>query len=244
MQVTANNATGSALETSGATAAVPYATAVTLTSSANPAATGASVTLTASVSPVVNGGTVTFTQNGQSIPGCTPFTMTSEVVSVSCVGPFGQAGSYTITATYSGTGGWQGSSASLTQTVAGSSSSPSPVGVVIDGNPSSLVNSPTINYTESGSVTSTVCTLDGVGTSCSSTQAIFTNLAAGHHTFEVTVSGGGASADAEVSWVITTSTSIAKLTKKKSKSHKGHKKPQKHQKKPKKHRKKKTHNTR
>jgi outer membrane protein assembly factor BamB len=244
VQVTANNATGSALASSSATAEVPSSTTITITSSANPVATGVSVTLTAKISPALDGGTVAITQNGQAIPGCPPFAITDSVISVSCVGPFEQAGSYTITATYSGTGGWLGSSASLTQIVTGSSSSAAPVGVVLDGFPSSLVNSPVINYTESGPVTSTVCTIDAVATPCSSAQATLSNLATGHHIFAVTVSGGDGSAVAQVSWEITTSTQVAKVTGKKSKSHKKPKKKKKPTKdKPKKHKKKKTKKT-
>ena len=239
VQVIASNGTGSStLTDSAATAKVPIQTTVTLTSSPNPASTGTTVSLTASVSPQVSAGTLTFTENGQSIPGCPPFTLTPQLIDVSCVGPFEQAGTYIITATFSGYTGYMGSSASLTQTVTGSSSSvAAPVGVTIDGDPSSLVNSPTLTYTESGPVTSTACTLDGVVTQCSSTQATLANLTAGHHTFEVTVTGSGSSASAEVSWTIDTSTSIAKLTGKKSKSHKKSKKPKK-QRKHKKHKKK------
>jgi Bacterial Ig-like domain (group 3) len=242
VQIVANNVTGSALADSAATASVPRSTATTITSSANPAATGATVTLTASVPQVVNGGTLTITQNGQAIPGCPPITMTTSLIGVSCTGPFAQPGSYTITATYSGTSGWLGSSAWLTQTVTGSSTTPAAVGVAITANPSSLVNSPVIQYTESGPVTATLCTLDAIAAPCSSTQAAFTNLAGGTHVFAVTVSGaGGASALAQVTWTITTSTSTAKLTGRKITSHKKHKPPpkkhkpshKKHKKKPK-----------
>jgi hypothetical protein len=162
--------------------------------------------------------------------------MSASVISVSCVGPFEQAGSYTITATYSGSGDWLGSSASLTQVVTGSSDSGAPVGVVIAGFPSSLVNSPVIKYTESGPVTSTVCTIDAVTTPCSSAQATLANLKTGDHTFMVTVSGANASASSGIAWEITTSTSTAKVTGKKAKSHKKQKKTPK----PKKHKKKKT----
>jgi outer membrane protein assembly factor BamB len=237
VQVIASNATGSGtLLDSAATAKVPIQTTVTLTSSPNPATTGATVTLTASISPAISAGTLTFTQNGQSIPGCPPFTMTAELIDVSCVGPFEDAGTYTITATFSGYTGYMASSASLTQVVTGASpAAPAPVGVAISGFPSSLVNSPVINFTESGPVTSTVCTIDGVTTPCSSAQATLTNLASGHHIFAVTVSGTDASANAQISWDITTSTQVAKVTGKKSKAHK---KPKKKKHKPKKKKKK------
>ena len=227
--VTANNGTGSGLATSAATATVPYATSVTLTSSPNPAATGATVTLTASVSPAVNGGTLSFAENGQPIPGCTPFAMSSDLISVSCIGPFEQPGVYAITATYSGSAGWQGSSASLTQVITGNSLTQTivPVGVTIATSPSPLVNSPTIDYTESGPVTSTACMLDGVSTPCSTSAAVLSDLGAGQHTFEVAVSGTDVSASAQVSWVITTSTEVAKVTSHKSKSHKNKKKKKK-----------------
>ncbi|HEY1778740.1 MAG TPA: PQQ-binding-like beta-propeller repeat protein [Solirubrobacteraceae bacterium] len=247
VQISASNATGtSTLVDSAATAKIPIQTTVTLTASPNPASTGSIVTLTASVSPTVTAGTLTFTQNGQSIPGCPPFTMTAQLIDVSCVGPFEQAGTYIITATFSGYTGYTASSASLTQTITGASTptSTTPVGVVIKGFPSSLVNSPVINYSESGPVTSTTCTLDGGPTSCSSTQASFTDLAPGQHTFAVTVSGGDSSAVSQISWEITTSTQVAKVTGKKSKSAKKPKKKKKKKKpgshKSKKHRKKKT----
>lgn len=234
--VTANNSTGSALATSATTATVPGLTTIYIHSSANPVPVGTSVTLSAVLFPELNGGTLTITENGQAIPGCPPVATTISLLSLSCIGPFEQPGTYTITATFSGTTGWLGTSASLTQTVTGNApSAPAPVGVAIDGNPSSLVNSPVIKYSESGAVTSTACTMDGVATPCSSTQASFTNLPGGHHTFVVTVIGAGASADAQVAWVITTSTSIGTLTDKKTKPHKKHHKTKKPKPKPKKH---------
>jgi outer membrane protein assembly factor BamB len=229
--VTANNATGSAVATSTTTATVPALTTVYVHATPNPAAVGASVTLSAVLFPELNGGTLSITENGQAIPGCPPVATTVFLLAITCTGPFEQPGNYTITGTFSGTTGWLGDSASLTQVVTGTApSAPAPVAVAIDGNPSSLVNSPVIKYTETGPVASTTCTMDGNATPCSSTQAAFTNLPGGHHTFVVTVTGAGASADAQVAWKITTSTSIAKLTGKKSKSHKKHKKKKKHKK--------------
>jgi hypothetical protein len=229
--ITANNSTGSAVATSTTTATVPNLTTVYVHATPNPAAVGASVTLSAVLFPELNGGTLSITENGQAIPGCPPVATTVFLLAITCTGPFEQPGNYTISGTFSGTTGWLGDSASLTQVVTGTApSAPAPVVVAIDGNPSSLVNSPAIKYTESGPVTSTACTMDGLATPCSATQASFKNLPGGHHTFVVTVTGAGATADAQVSWEITTSTSIAKLTGKKSKSHKKptkkkHKKP-------------------
>ena len=169
--------------------------------------------------------------------------MTSQLLGVSCTGPISESGSYTIAATYSGDAAFTGSSATLTQTVTGTpSAAPAaadPVDVVIDANPPTTSASPTIIFTESGPVASTVCTIDGVGTPCSSSQAALTNLAAGHHTFQVTVSGGGASATAQVSWVLAPPAPLAntssaqskpvkhKKTTKKPKKHKKSKKPKK-----------------
>jgi len=232
--VTANNSTGSAVATSATTATVPALTTVYVHATPNPAAVGQSVTLSAVLFPELNGGTLSITENGQAIPGCPPVATTVFLLAITCTGPFEQPGNYTITGTFSGTTGWLGSSASLTQVVTGTApSAPAPVAVAIEGNPSSLVNSPIIHYTESGPVTSTTCTMDGKATTCNSTQASFKNLPGGHHTFVVTVTGAGASADAQVSWKITTSTSTAKVIGKKTKPHKKHKKHE--TKKPKKH---------
>jgi hypothetical protein len=245
--VTAHNFTGAAVATSATTATVPALSTVYVHATPNPAAVGTTVTLSAVLFPELNGGTLSITENGQAIPGCPAVATTVFLLAITCTGPFEQPGSYTITGSFSGTTGWLGSSASLTQVVTGAApaapAAPGAVDVTIDANPSSLVNSPVIRYTESGPVTSTVCTMDAVDVPCSSTQASFKNLAGGHHTFTVTVTGADASADAQVSWVITTSTSIAKVTGKKSKSakkpkKKKKKKPGSH--KPKKHHKKKT----
>jgi outer membrane protein assembly factor BamB len=242
VQVVATNATGAGKANSVPTATVPTPTAMTLTSSSNPLLAGATVTFEAIVSPNVNGGTLTFSLNGTAIAGCSG-ALGNGVIGARCIVPIDAAGQFTVTASYSGDSAYLASSASLTQTVTAAASQgtsapapalPTPVGVVINGNPPQTDSSPTITYTETGDVTSTVCTLDGIGTPCGLTSATLAKLSSGHHTFEVTVSGPGASADAQVSWVMAAQPAATSAAKKPTPAHKPVKKKKKIKKKKKK----------
>jgi outer membrane protein assembly factor BamB len=239
VEVIATNSTGSATSTSQASATVPTPTALTLTTSSASTLAGASVTFEALVAPDVNGGTLTFAVNGTVIPGCSAIPM-SGLYGAKCIGPMDSSGQFTITASYSGDSSFTASSASLTQTVTAAPSAtqqpaaspaPTPVDIVIDGNPSPAASNPTITYTETGAVTSTLCTIDGVGTPCSSSSAALSKLSSGHHTFQVTVSGAGDSATAQVSWVLTNPPAASSAVKKPVKDAKPHAKKKKHKKK-------------
>ncbi|HET9143266.1 MAG TPA: ExeM/NucH family extracellular endonuclease [Actinophytocola sp.] len=111
--VRAANAFGSA-ELATSIHIAPGTTSTVLTSSANPATVGDAVRFTATVSGAPTGGTVAFTVDGQ------PFGSPVAVVNgVATSGPLStlNLGAHAVTATYSGTESFQGSSGSLTQLV-------------------------------------------------------------------------------------------------------------------------------
>jgi hypothetical protein len=83
----------------GATTATTTTTA--LTSSANPATTGARIALAATVTPTPSGGTVTFTDGGVTIGACTTLTVDA-FGSVTCHTKYAQDGARVIAAVYSG----------------------------------------------------------------------------------------------------------------------------------------------
>jgi hypothetical protein len=206
------------------TTAAAKATKLTLSSSLDPSVAGTAVSFTATVAPSVSGGVLTFTINGAPVPGCAVVPMTG-LSGVDCSVPLPIAGAYTVAATYSGGQGYAASSAFLVQTVVDpatvsqSSSATSPVSVVIAGLPSPSAENPTISYTETGSVASTICRIDGQQTYCASARATLHKLAVGPHTFQVSVSGGGVSSTAEVSWVVLTPTTSTSPAKKKTAGH-------------------------
>ena len=89
---------------------VPSST-TTLTSSLNPAGTGALITYTATVTNSVAGtptGTVNFKSNGVTITGCGTQTLgaptTGTTATATCTTSFAAAATYSITAVYSGSG--------------------------------------------------------------------------------------------------------------------------------------------
>jgi len=93
------------------------------------------------------------------------------------------------------------------------------VDVVIRGKPSRANRNPTVRYTETGTIISSACTIDGRGTPCGSTSAKLAKLSSGHHTFRVTVSGGGMNTSAHVSWVIAARPPAAGSTSKRPVTH-------------------------
>jgi len=219
----AAGATGSAPVAGTTAAAKP--TKLTLSSSLDPSISGRAVSFTATVSQSVSAGALTFTVDGAAVPGCTAVAM-SGLSGVDCSVPLETAGAFTVAATYSGGGRFAASSAFLVQTVvdpvaggAPPSSTASPVSVVIAGMPSQSTSSPTIAYTVSGTVSSTICRIDAQETYCGSAGAKLSKLQVGPHTFQVTVSGGGSSSTAEVSWVILTQGSPPPPATKKKTSH-------------------------
>ena len=104
---TASTSTGSLTQTVNQAATT---TTTTVTSSANPSVTGQTVTYTATVSPVPDGGTVAFT-------GCGTQQVDTSTGTATCQVSYKIAGTYAITAAYSGDTAFTASNGSLTQTV-------------------------------------------------------------------------------------------------------------------------------
>jgi uncharacterized protein YjbI with pentapeptide repeats len=91
-------------------------TNTSLSSSTNPSLIGQQATYTATVSPPPTAGTVAFTDSGSPIAGCSAVPLSG--ASASCSTTPGTAGAHNIAATYSGSGGFLGStSPRLTQVV-------------------------------------------------------------------------------------------------------------------------------
>jgi uncharacterized protein YkwD len=85
---------------------------------------------------------------------------------------------------------------------------PSAPTVRLTGGPASSTTSTSASFTwtTSGTVSSTTCSLDGATpTGCASPKT-YSGLAAGSHTFRVTVSNSGGSASATASWSVTSPT--------------------------------------
>ena len=96
--------------------ALSTATTTTISSSLNPAKTGNAVVFTAQVAPIPDGGTVTIDNGGVPVAGCSGLTVTNGFAS--CTTSFGTAGTYTMTAVYSGDANFGGStSAPLSEVV-------------------------------------------------------------------------------------------------------------------------------
>ena len=117
------------------------------------AAAGSPVTYTATVTPAPNGGTVAFS-DGSGNPAtstCASQTITAGVAT--CTVTYPAAGSFTITAAYSGSTGFGGSTAtSETQTITNPPAAPTSTVVTSDSNGSSVVGQPVV-YTAAVSAT-------------------------------------------------------------------------------------------
>jgi outer membrane protein assembly factor BamB len=214
VQVTAVNSAGATSASSQPTSTVPTgATTLTLTSSANPVTVGNPVTFTATVSPSVDGGTVTFSMGGQPVSWCEDLAVSGSSLTVTCSGTAESAGELAVAATYSGDSHFNPSTSALTEDIvnAGTSAPPPPSGpaptVNLDGTPSSSSTTPTIYYRETGSVSWTLCSLDGRYITCDSTHAVLPKLSYGTHMFTVEVSGPGGSAHAEETWKVVAASS-------------------------------------
>jgi large repetitive protein len=97
--------------------AATTATTTTVASSANPSVVGQAVTYTATVSPVPDGGTVAFSDNGTPIAGCSAQQVAASTGTATCPVSYKIAGTYPITAAYSGDTAFTASTGSLTQVV-------------------------------------------------------------------------------------------------------------------------------
>ena len=107
---TASSLTGSASVSFAA------ATTTSVVASPNPSPAGSSVTLTATVSPAKGTGTVEFLNGASPITGCTAVPLTS-AGTATCGTSFASAGTYTVSATYSGNTYYSGSTGTTTVTV-------------------------------------------------------------------------------------------------------------------------------
>ncbi len=88
-------------------------TTTVLSPSSNPVLVGQSVTLEAKVSPVPDGGTVEFAASGSPVTGCEAVAVNTGNGTASCTTTFFMAGAESVTAVYSGNGGYSSSSGSL-----------------------------------------------------------------------------------------------------------------------------------
>lgn len=202
VQVTAVNSVGATTATSQPTSTVPpVATTISLSASANPVTVGSPLTFTATISPSVDGGTVTFSQDGQTVSWCDAMPVSLSASTVTCGGTAVSAGSDDISVSYSGDSDFTASSASLTENIVNAPSTSS-LAVVITGMPSSTAETPTFYYRESGDVTSTTCTVDGVHVACDSTHAVLSGLSPGTHIFWVEVYGADGNAHASATWTV------------------------------------------
>jgi len=177
-------------------------TTVTLTSNGNPALTNQPVTLTATVTGQYGGGptgTVTFWSNGVQIGS--PVTVASRQASITT--SFASAGTFSITAMYSGDPNYLGSSAPpLSETIYMNTAVPTTTSLRSSGSPSTVGKSVTFTATVKpalGSIPNgeTVTFYDGtasIGTGMTASGiATFTtsSLAAGTHSITATYAGDG-----------------------------------------------------
>ena len=96
-------------------------TMTVLISSANPSVVGQAVTYTASVAPPPGtGGTVTFTQGSTDVPGCVAVAISASTGQAACAITYTAAGTYTVSASYSGTWGFSASTSAPLAEVVGS----------------------------------------------------------------------------------------------------------------------------
>lgn len=106
--------------------AAPAGTSTEVTSTPDPALEGEPVTLKAQVAPDPGGGTVAFTANAASIAGCAAQPV-SEAGQATCTTEFPSAGTYQVSAAYSGDARYSASTSSvLTQTVEAAAITSSP----------------------------------------------------------------------------------------------------------------------
>ncbi len=102
------NYTGSS--SSAAFAVTPAPTVVTLSESSPVISVGSSVTLVANVAPNTGGGTITFYSGGVAIPGCVDVPVNPSTGSATCTTAYPQPGSEVLSAEFSGSTDYQGSS--------------------------------------------------------------------------------------------------------------------------------------
>ncbi|HKW32657.1 MAG TPA: Ig-like domain repeat protein [Candidatus Acidoferrum sp.] len=190
---------GSSTSTSISQTVNPLSTTTTLASSLNPATAGQAVTLTASIQAGAGNlatGTVTF-MDGSAALGTATVTNNSAQLTVSTLA----AGSHSITAAYSGSTNFSGStSAALTETINQSSTATT---LVSNSNPATFGQAvpfvATVQTASGGAATGTVTFFDGattLGTASVSTngghnvaQFTFSGLLGGTHTITAAYSG-------------------------------------------------------
>lgn len=184
---------------------VPQATAMSLSSSANPSVFGQPVTFTATVSPVPDGGTVTFAVDGSPLGGPVAVDTTTGQATSASIATLAR-GTHTVTATYSGNASFTPAAAHLTQvvnkapvTTTLSSSGPSFFGhtvtftdTVCPAPPSTGSPAPptgTVAFSDGGFLLGSASLSPGGGASCSQARLSWSNLLPGTH--NITAAYGG-----------------------------------------------------
>jgi Bacterial Ig-like domain (group 3) len=197
--------------------AATTATTTSLASSANPSIVDQLVTFTASVSPVPSGGTVAFTDSKGQITGCGTQAVSTTTGQATCSFAFTTAETDNITATYSGSGSFTGSTTSsplaqvvnpltATTTALSSSANPSVVDqlVTFTATVSPIPSGGTVAFTDSkGQITA--CSAQSVSSTTGQATCSFTFTTAETDNITATFSGVGTFAGS------TTSTPLAQV---------------------------------
>jgi hypothetical protein len=89
---------------------------------------------------------------------------------------------------------------------------PAPTVTITQAPSNSTSTSATIIYSETGAVTSTVCTLDSSPVTCSNTEADLTGLSSGAHTFAVEVTGPGGNDSVSATWTVLSAAPTVTIT--------------------------------
>jgi hypothetical protein len=184
---------------------VPQATAMSLTSSANPSVFGQPVTFTAKVTPVPDGGTVTFDVDGSALGGSVPVNTTTGQATSSSIATL-TPGPHAVKATYSGDANFTPATATLIQavnkaavTTTLSSSGPSSFGhtvtftdTVCPASPSTSPPAPptgTVAFRDGGFLLGTASLSPGGGAHCSQARLSWSNLLPGTHNITAKYNG-------------------------------------------------------
>jgi subtilase family serine protease len=198
--VTAANAGGSASSTSAATAAI---------TTPSP---GVVITDGMPNNSTQTSGTILFYESGDvTSTTCTLDGASTSTCSDTYAGAyFSGPGAHTFIITVTGPAGSSSNSDAFTTTAR---LPPAPTVVITTAPPaSSTSTADTVLYSESGSVSSTACTLDSVSTSCSASSAVLSSLSVGAHVFVVTVTGPAGSNGATADFTVLASPTVTITT--------------------------------
>lgn len=176
-------------------------TATSVSSSSNPAVTGATTTYTASVTPQPDGGTVAFADAGTTIAGCSAVTISNDTGDATCTTTLTVGGPQSVIATYSGDANWQGSAshplienvnAGPTSTQLSSSADPAlaGTGTTYSATVAPVPDGGTIQFTDGGEAIGG-CSEVPVSTTTGTAACATSYAAAGSHAIVATYSGDG-----------------------------------------------------